>query len=275
MKGWMASMEEQHNDGLWLNNDDYHTTVDQEGTMFYGPLDFFDQRPFALEEFHREQTFLLERVTLALASMEEDIEEMERGHELLSSTFQINVWRKLITQLEGSITCNGQPEELERCILQCALTFFRELFDPKRSIQQLNYLLRMRPDEPEHWGFYGLCLIEMAEQGLRSSFDMEMRSVHCFLRAARLSLAHLLARDEWFEKNGREETLRIVREYYYNASDAYPNIVSRRGMLLSLLFSQAEELPTRETIAKIEPKYEDEDLSREMEEILNITLTKS
>ncbi len=265
-------MEEQHIDGLMLHDNEQQRPVDQEGAMFYGPLEFYDGSPFNSHVFRKEQAYLLEKVKLALASMEEDIEEIERGHELLSSTFQINVWKKIIKELEESIECCNKPERLERCILQCALTFYRELFDPRRSIQQLNYLMHLRPDEPEHWGSYGLCLIEMTEQGLHSDFDLETRSVHCFLRAARLCIAHLLARDSWYERQGSQETFRMAREFYYNASDAYPNVVSRRGMLLLSLLSGEKELPTGETIRTMNPTCEGEDLSREINEILGLRL---
>jgi len=265
-------MEEHYMDGLRLLEEGQQRPVDHEGTMFYGPLEFFDGRPFHLDNFRKEQSYLLERVRLALASMEEDIGEMERGHELLSSTFQINVWRKLIKELEESIECSDDPERLERCILQCALTFYRELFDPRRSTMQLDYLLRLKPAEPEHWASYGLCLIEMTEQGLHSDFDLEARSAHCFFRAARLSIAHLLARDSWYQKLGSQEVIRMSREYYYNASEAYPNIVARRGMLLLMMLAGEKELLTGESIRTINPSYEGEDLSLEINAILGLNL---
>ena len=204
-------MSDHHVDGLWIEGEEQHTPLDPEGAAFYGVLDFFPQSPFNVEGFKNEQILLQEKVSVALHSMEQDIGDTEGEDELLSSTFQVKTWRKLIDELKESVQCAESPQELERCLRQCAVTFYRELSDPKRSIRQFDYLLHLSPYEPEHWGAYGLCLIEMTAQGIHSSFNMEQRSVQCFLRSARLALAHLLLRDRWHERHGSDEALRTAQ----------------------------------------------------------------
>jgi hypothetical protein len=264
-------MEEHDADGIRLcSHEMEHEPSLESEELFYGSLDFFDGSAFATGQFIKEQTFLLAKVKEAIASMEEDIEETDWGNELLSSTFHINAWKGLVTQLEESISSTGNKDRLENSILQCAVTFYRELIDPIRSIKQFDYLLHLHPDEPTHWGAYALCLIDMSEQCLPSSYSMEKRSVHCFLRGARLCIAHYLARDKWARKNGDEEVLRLARDYYYNASDAYPNTVARKGIFLAQHLTKAPSPPSIESLKKEPLECEGEDLKGELDEILSL-----
>jgi hypothetical protein len=269
-------MEEHFADGIRLCSaeTDKESTPESE-EQFYGSLNFFDESPFDTRQFAREQSFLLAKVKEAIASMEEDIEETDWGNELLSSTFHINAWKGLVSQLEDSIALVDDHEKLEKSILQCAVTFYRELMDPIRSIRQFDYLLHLHPDEPTHWGAYALCLIDMSEQCLPSVFDMEKRSVHCFLRGARLCLAHYLAQDRWVQEIGNEDALKLGREYYYNASDAYPNTVARKGIFLAQYLAKAPALPGKESIDGSPIEYEGEDLRGELGEILGLKISAS
>ncbi|MDQ7822001.1 MAG: hypothetical protein RDV48_04320 [Candidatus Eremiobacteraeota bacterium] len=240
--------------------------------IFYEPLDFFDGSPFHRESFQKEQLYTLDKVKVALAAMEEDIDETTFGIELLTSTFQIEAWKKILSLLEDSLRYIDNEPELIKCLQQCAVTFYKELMDPIRSIKQFTYLLHMKPYEPEHWGAYALCLIDMSDQCFPSPYDLEKRSVLCFMRGARLSLAHLFARDRWYEESGRERALTIAKDYYYNASDAYPNTVARKGLFLTMMLSKDNEMPTGEALAGKEILFDGEDLSREVKEILALPI---
>ena len=61
------------------------------------------------------------------------------------------------------------------------------------------------------------------------------------------------------------------REYYYNASDAYPNIVSRKGMLLTIALANQTPIPDIQSIASMETVYDNEDLSKEIAEIIGLS----
>ncbi|GEM_PF-1577511 len=235
--------------------------------LFYEPLSFYQEKPFDPESFRAEQSLLLRKVEAAFVAMKEDLLECEEDRELLSSTFQLDIWEKLIVELEETIECIGSFECLRMALLRCAVTFYKELMDPIRSITLFNYLLQLDPYEPDLWGAYGLCLIEMSEQCIFSTFDMERRSVFCFTRAARLSLAHLIARDAWLEAHDDETAFRLAQEYYYNASDAYPNHISRKGLYLTLMLKKMDPVPGKDTFTGKEIIYEGEDLTRELQAV--------
>lgn len=259
-------MEENLNEGLNLQCSNEPQQILPE-ELFYKPLDFFEESPFDCEKFGKNQSFLIQKVKEAIATMEEELEEAERDAvEFLSSTFQLETWKKLIEQLEESLKSIGNLDKLSNKILQCAVTFYRELLDPIRSIEQFDYLLHLCPNEPEHWGSYGLCLIEMSEQCILSPFNMEKRSALCFIRAARLSIAHILANDPWLKKIGLDEALKLAKEYYYNASDAYPNPVARKGIFLVKMFN--DQIPPIDSLQEKKIIFEEEDLTRECQEIL-------
>lgn len=236
--------------------------------LFSEPLDFYRQKPFDPESFRTEQSFLLSKVEQALTAMKEDLLECEQDRELLSSTFQIDIWERLIVELGETLESVGIPERLRIAIYRCAVTFYKDLMDPIRSIKMFNYLLQLDPDDPDLWGAYGLCLIEMSEQCICSTFDMERRSVFCFVRAARLSLAHLIARDRWLDLHDEETAFRLAQEYYYNASDAYPNHISRKGMYLTLMLKKMDAVPGKDAFSDREIIYEGEDLTRELQEVI-------
>lgn len=259
-------------DGINIFNPErYPGNVDMM-ECFYEPLSFFKGQPFDREKFIAEQSYLLKKVDEAIVFMEQEIDEIDWGTELLSSAFQINAWKRQSVQLKESIEAVKSDEKLEHCILKVAVTFYRELLAPTRSINQFNYLLHISPNNPDHWGSYALCLLEMAERCMPSTFDMEKRSSECFLRGARLALAHMFAGDDWYKENGREDTLALSREYYYNASDAYPNYVSRIGVLLVKMISAMEPLPSKDELYRKELFYEGEDLKRELRFILDLSM---
>jgi len=236
--------------------------------LFSEPLDFYRQEPFDPESFRAEQSFLLSKVEQAFAAMKEDLLECEEDRELLSSTFQIDIWERLIVEMRETLECIGSTEPFRIAIYRCAVTFYKDLMDPIRSKKMFNYLLQLDPLDPDFWGAYGLCLIEMSEQCICSSFDMERRSVFCFIRAARLSLAHLISRDAWLDAHDEETALRLAQEYYYNASDAYPNHISRKGIYLTLMLKKMNAVPEKDSFTGREIIYEGEDLTREIQEVI-------
>lgn len=261
-------MEEISSDGINLQCPIETSQPVLTEDFFYTPLDFYEEIPFDPGKFRKNQSFLAQKVKEALQAMEDEIKGVEEDEEVrfLSSTFQVESWRTLISRLEDSLRDVEDRERLAKNILECAVTFYKELMDPIRSIQQFDYLLHLSPDEPEHWSSYGLCLIEMSEQCLTDTFDMEKRSVLCFIRAARLSLAHLLADDDWLQKNGHDYALRTALEHYYNASDAFPNLVAKKGIFLVRMLN--EQIPPLESLREKEVLFGGEDITREVREIL-------
>jgi len=255
-------------DGISIESGELAPQQELAGDLLYEPLDFFLQKPFEPETFRNEMSFLLQKVKQAFEAMKEDLLECEADRDLLSSTLQLDIWERLIVEIGAMIECIGSPERLRPAIHRCAVSFYRDLMDPIRSIKLFDYLLHLDPADPDIWGSYGLCLIEMSEQCIFSTFDMERRSVFCFVRAARLCLAHLIARDRWLEDRDDETALRLAGEYYYNASDAYPNPVSRKGMYLTMMLKRMESLPGREGLEGREIEHEGENLTREMQAVL-------
>jgi len=259
-------MPEHKNDGI---NMEYTSEMPPEKLsedFFYEPLDFFDGATFEPEIFKKNQSFLIQKVRIALTTMEEDIQEAKQDEdEYLSSTFHIDTWIKLIKLLEESLSSLDNIQELTTKIVQCGVTFYKELRDPIRSIQQFDYLLHICPEDPEHWGSYGLCLIEMSDQRIIGTYDFEKRGMLCFIKGARLSIAHILAQNGWLEKNGKEHALKLAREYYYNASDAYPTPVARKGIYVVKML--AKEIPTIEYLQEHQIVFEEEDITREIREI--------
>ena len=259
-------MPEYSNDGINVEYNRDMTPQKLSEDFFYEPLDFFEETAFDPGIFKKNQSFLIEKVRIALATMEDDIQEARQEEDgYLSSTFHIETWTKLIQLLEDSLKDMDNIRELTRKIIQCGVTFYKELGDPIRSIQQFDYLLHICPEEPEHWGSYGLCLIEMSDQRIVGSFDFEKRGMLCFIRGARLSLAHLLAHTGWLQINGREHALKCAMEYYYNASDAYPNPVARKGIYIVKMLTR--ETPTPEYLQENQIMFEKEDVTREIKEI--------
>jgi hypothetical protein len=228
----------------------------------------FSRIPFDSRDFTFVQTDLFEKVERALISMEEDLHDKEpEEKELLSRVMKISAWRNLRECLGASLGSVAGRDDLVKYINECATIFYKELDHPYWSTTQFQYLLHLDSSNPAYWSGYALCLLQMSERGFMEEFRLDEKAAIAFLQAARLSMAHIIAKTAHGVHHTEEKLIERAILYYGNAKELGLTAEGEQGSRLAQLLKERSDLRNRDSLM-----FAEEGFREEISHVLNCAL---